>query len=239
MILVIVGLLIGLSKGGLGGPVPVALTAPLLSLTMPPAQAIGLVLPFLMFADLFALYVYWRKWDMFYIRLMLPVAVIGVIIGTTLLATLPDEVMRQVLGIFTLVAVAYKLASNTLKSVTYTPRNWHGYVAGGASGFGSALANVGAPPFTAYMLMQPDVTPKAFIGTTTLFFFVVNLLKLPGFIAADVLDIDTLLEVGWLVVVIPIGVWLGYTIVGRINHKVFDWLMTAALFLLGLSLLFT
>src|SRR5690242_8474563 len=104
-ILALVALLVGFSKGGLGGPVPVSLTAPLLSMVFPVSKAVGIVLPLLIFADMFALYFYWKQWDMRYVRLLLPAAVIGVICGTLLLATLPNHTLRLILGIFTLIAV--------------------------------------------------------------------------------------------------------------------------------------
>ncbi|HEX2618984.1 MAG TPA: sulfite exporter TauE/SafE family protein [Phototrophicaceae bacterium] len=238
-ILALVGLLVGFSKGGLGGPVPVSLTAPLLSLVFPVSKAIGMVLPLLIFADLFALYFYWKKWDMRYVRLLLPAAVIGVICGTRLLTTLPDHTLRPILGIFTLIAVVYRLANEFIKSLTYSPQTWHGYLAGWASGFGSSLANVGAPPFTAYMLLQPEMTPITFIGTTTLFFAIVNLLKLPGFLSSGVLDLQQLLSILWIAPIIPFGVWAGRELVRRIDAKLFEYLMLALLFILSLSLIFT
>jgi hypothetical protein len=231
-------LLIGLSKGGLGGPVPIALIAPLLSQVMPVPQAVGITLPLLLFADVFALKMYWREWDMRYIRLMLPIALIGIVMGTLLLATLPDIVMRRVLGSFTLVAVIYKVASDSLKSLTYTPRNWHAYFVGWAAGFGSALANVGAPPFTAYMLLQ-KVDPTVFIGTTTLFFAIVNALKVPGVLLAHVLDVQQLVSVAWTLPIIPFGVWLGRRALSWMNPVTFERLMLVLLFCASLVLLFS
>lgn len=233
----LVALLIGLSKGGLGGPVPVALTAPLLSLALPVSQAVGTILPLLIFADLFALYFYWRAWDMRYVRLMVPAAIIGLLLGTLLLANLPNDVLRRVIGAFTLLAVFYKLCSVRLTVLAYTPRRWHGVFAGWAAGLGSSLANVGAPPFTAYMLLQPNITPVTFIGTTTLFFALMNLLKLPGYIHAGVLDLTMLPRVIWLLPLIPLGVWLGRFITRRMSTRVFETIMLALLFLMGVWLL--
>ncbi|HLA43408.1 MAG TPA: hypothetical protein VJZ27_08245, partial [Aggregatilineales bacterium] len=59
IVILLAGLLVGLSKGGLGGPVPVTLTAPILSLIMPVSEAVALILPLLLFADIFALRFYW------------------------------------------------------------------------------------------------------------------------------------------------------------------------------------
>lgn len=238
LVLVVAGLLIGLSKGGLGGPVPVALVTPLLSQIMPAAQAVGVVLPLLIFADGFALWAYWRQWEETYIRRMLPLGVVGVGMGVLLLAALAphDTLLRRVLGLFTLTIILYKTLGGRLTTIKYQPRAWHAYLAGWASGFGSALANVGAPPFTAYMLLQ-NVSPHSFVGTTTLFFAIINLLKLPGFLGAGVLDLQRLASLSWMFALIPFGVWLGRKVVSWINPHVFEWMMLAALFTASLALL--
>jgi uncharacterized membrane protein YfcA len=236
-------LLIGLSKGGLGGPVPVALVTPLLSQVMPASQAVGIALPLLMFADLFALRLYWRTWDPRLLKLMLPAGLVGVVMGSLLLVTLAnssqDVTLRRILGIFTLLVVIYKVVDNRLAAVHYSPRNWHGYLAGWASGFGSALANVGAPPFTAYMLLQ-ELTPTTFIGTTTIFFAIINAAKLPGVLSSqNVLNLDQLISVLWAVPLIPLGVWLGRRFIDVINPKAFENLMLVLLFGASLVLLFS
>jgi uncharacterized membrane protein YfcA len=238
VLLAIATLLIGLSKGGLGGPVPVSLIAPLLSQIMPVPQAVGVTLPLLMIADLFALRVYWNKWDMRYIKMMLPLALIGIAMGTWVLVNLDDLALRRLLGLFTLIAVVYKLASGYLKSLEYTPRDWHAYLVGWAAGFGSAVANVGAPPFTAYMLLQ-KLEPVTFIGTTTLFFAIINALKLPGFLLAQTVDVQQLLSVAWTIPIIPFGVWLGRRALNWFNPQYFEWLMMGLLFVASLVLLFS
>lgn len=227
-LIVLACLLIGLSKGGLGGPVPVALTTPLLSAVLPVSQAVSLALPLLIFADAFALWTYWREWDARYVRLMLPSAVIGVVLGLLLLTTLPDLWLRRSLGLFTLLMVVYKVTSGRMAGFSYQPRDWHGRVAGGVSGFASALANTGAPPFTAYMLLQ-GVTPTVFMGTTTLFFAIVNLLKLPVVAAAGLLNFPLLISAAWAIPLIPIGVWLGRQFVNRVNPQLFDIIMLVLL----------
>ena len=236
--LALAALLAGLSKGGLGGPIPVSLTTPILALVMPVSEAVGLLLPLLIFADMFALFAYWRQWDMRHIRLLLPAAVIGIVIGTLTLSATPDDLLRRIVGLFTLSAVLYKVACNQLQVLSYKPRNWHGRFAGWASGFGSTIANAGSPPFTAYMLLQPDFTPTRFIGSTTLFFSVVNLLKMPLFLQQGVIDPGRFLSVAWALAIIPIGVWLGYRAVLWIDPKLFEHLLLAILFLMSLYLIF-
>ncbi len=209
----------------------------MLSQSMPVSQAIGITLPLLLFADWLALYFYWREWDTKYIRLLLPPAIVGVFAGIFLLATLPDEVLRRVLGVFTLLAVAYKLTNNYLTSLTYHPRNWHGYLAGWASGLGSAVANVGGPPFTAYMLFQ-NTSPKVFVGTTTLFFMIINIVKLLAFLSTDIVNFEAMTDIVWTLPIVIFSVWLGRRFIENINPKAFEWLMTILLLGLGLFLLF-
>jgi len=165
-----------------------------------------------------------------------------IVIGGALLLALAeskqDLLMRRILGGFTLLVVLYKIGSDALKSVNYEPRNWHGYVTGWAAGFGSALANVGSPPFTAYMLLQ-NVNPTVFIGTATLFFTIVNLLKLPvNLLSSNVLNLHLLASIIWVVPVIPLASWVGKRSVRRMNQKVFERMMLVILFGMSLYMLF-
>ena len=149
LMLALAALLIGISKGGLGGPVPGSMAAPLLTLVMPAADAVGIVLPMLLFADMLALRMYWRCWSVRYLRLMLPAAVLGIIMGTMVLLAIPDTSLRRVLGAFTLIMIAYKLTGDRVHHLRYQSRPWHGALAGWGSAFGAALANSGAAPYTA------------------------------------------------------------------------------------------
>ena len=233
----IVGILVGLSKGGLGGPVPVALTVPLLTLILDPQVAVALVLPLLIFADIFALYFYWRRWDRRYIALMLAPGLLGVVLGALVLDTIDATTLKRVIGSLTLLALGFKIASDRLASLAYQPRRWHGTFAGWASGFGSTLANVGAPPFTAYLLLQPKMTPSRFIGTTTLFFAIMNLTKLPGFIALELFDYELLLRIAWVFLLIPPAVLVARALIDRIDQQVFELLMMIPLAALSVYLL--
>ncbi len=235
-VIVVVAFMIGLSKGGLGGPVLVALVAPVLSQIMPVSQAVGITLPLLLVGDIMALIAYWRAWDMGYIRLMLPPAIVGVAFGIVLLTVLDDKALRLALGLFSVLIVAYKVGSARLKALAYSPRQWHGVLAGWASGFGSALANVGAPPFIAYMLLQ-KVDPRPFIGTTTLLFSVINVLKLPIFLATGVLTAQGAISVAWAMLIIPPAVLFGSWAVKHFTPQAFEALMTVLLFIGGLYLI--
>lgn len=237
VIFALVGILVGFSKGGLGGPVPVALTVPMLTLIIEPQIAVALVLPLLLFADAFALYFYWRQWDRHTIALMLLPGMLGVVTGAATLNAIDAVTLKRIIGGLTLLALGFKIARDQLASVDYEPRKWHGYFAGWASGFGSTLANVGAPPFTAYLLLQPHMTPRRFIGTTTLFFAVMNLTKLPAFAHIGNFDLERLQSIAWVFLLIPPAVLVARKLIDRIDQRAFEWLMMIPLLALSVYLL--
>jgi uncharacterized membrane protein YfcA len=107
---------------------------------------------------------------------------------------------------------------------------------GSMSGFASALANAGGPPMTAYLLLQ-KLNPTPFVGTATLFFATMNALKLPAFLAADVIDIPKLISVAWAIPLIPVGVWVGRRLIDHINPTYFNALMLVGLLWAGFALL--
>jgi uncharacterized membrane protein YfcA len=232
--IILAALIVGLAKGGLG-PAG-ALIVPLLSTVMPVPKAIGFALPLLMVGDAFALRAYWRTWDSHLVRLLVPTAAVGILLGVTLLTNLSDDALRRILGVFTLGFAVYKMASAALEKVAYKPRDWHGRLAGGTAGFASALANQGSPPITAYLLLQ-NLTPLTFVGTNALFFAIVNALKLPVFLATNVLDVPKVVHAAWILPLIPVGVWLGHRIILWIKPKVFEWLMFISLLWAGFGLL--
>src|SRR5690606_5272703 len=156
-------------------------------------------------------------------------AVVGILIGLFLLVSLPDKDLRRILGVFTIIAILFKLGSDSLRSIKYEPRGWHGYLAGFTSGLTSALANLGGPPITAYLLLQ-KLEPTAFVATQTLFFFVVNLLKVPGYLSESIIDIPLLISILWVTPLIPIGVWIGRWAIGKVNRLWFERVMMVLLF---------
>ena len=103
-----VAFLIGLSKGGLGGTAG-ALATPLLALVLPADEVIGLILPILMLADIFAVALHWGHWSRKLVLLLIPGALVGVVIGTVLITNAPTETLRTILGIIVLIFALYKI----------------------------------------------------------------------------------------------------------------------------------
>src|SRR5687767_8592375 len=144
--------MIGFAKGGFGGLG--ALLTPILALVLPVDSAVGVLLPMLMVGDAFAVYMYWKEWDIDLVKRMLPAGAVGALVGTALLAWLPPDRLRIVLGIFVLLLVAYRFISDRIQAMRYEPRSWHAPAAGFLSGLASGMFNNGGPAFSSYLLLQ-------------------------------------------------------------------------------------
>jgi hypothetical protein len=231
-----VGLLIGVAKGGLGGLIG-TLATPLMSLVMPPNEVVGLLLPMLMLADVFAIATYWRRWRIRLVLLLLPGGVAGVTIGTFFIKNASAELWRNVLAAIVLVFTIYKLLEKyILRLLTYEGRDWHGLLAGVVGGFSSTLAHAGGPPVAIYLLLQ-KVPPIEFNASSVLFFAILNWVKVPYYAYARLFDFHRMLEILWLMPIIPVGVVLGRWMTNKIDRIWFERLIVILLLVSGLLLL--
>lgn len=238
IMIVFVIFMISLSKGGLGGMLG-ALATPMMALVMPANQVLGLLLPFMLLADVFAVALHWRKWNGRLVWLLTPGAVVGVTIGTFFIANAPTNVLKIGLAIIALVFVVYKLfEKRLLASLHYQERNWHGWLAGTAGGFASSLAHSGGPPISIYLMLQ-EVTPSVFIATAVLFFAILNWIKVPYYLYIHLFDFQRLWQLAWIAPIVPMGAWLGSWMATKISKEVFDTIIVVLLAVTALLLIFT
>jgi uncharacterized membrane protein YfcA len=226
VVIAILGFMIGFSKGGFSGLG--ALLTPLLALVLPVASAVGVLLPMLMVGDVFAVYMYWKEWDLDLIKRMLPAGVAGALAGTALLSWLSTDGLRIVLGIFVLVLVAYKFVSDRIQALRYEPRPWHAAAAGFLSGLASGMFNYGGPAFSSYLLLQ-KLKARPFIATTAIYFALLNLIKVPGFLYTGVLDLPLLFSLWWVFPFIPVGIWVARMTLTRLSASAFEWIIVVLL----------
>lgn len=165
---------LGLSKGGFSG-VGIAAT-PLLALYLPPLEAAALLLPVLITQDLISIYVYRREWDASNLKIMLPGAVAGMTLAWLLASYISDNAVRITVGLIGLIFVIDVWRKRArIEPTRMGPAG--GVFWGAVSGFTSFMTQAGGPPFQVYVL--PQRLPKlVLVGTTTIFFAVVNALKI-------------------------------------------------------------
>ncbi len=220
-ILALAAFLVGLSKGGLGGMMG-ALITPLVAMVIPLDQAIGLMLPILILGDGFAIAAHWRKWNSRIVRLLVPGAILGVTIGTLILTNISVLQMRRIMGVIIILFIIYRVLENRLGHLSHIqPRRWHGYAAGGLAGITSTLAHAGGPPIAMYLLTL-ELRPTVFVAISALFFTVLNLIKVPYYFCAGLIDLNRIATLIWIVPFVPLGVWTGKRFANQTSKRVFD-----------------
>src|SRR4051812_17899722 len=172
----------------------------MLLLVMPAPAAVGVALPLLMVGDWLALGMYWKRWNWPVVRELLPGTVFGVALGSLLLGLLKqyEAAIRITIGVIVLLYCLYKVLEPRIRQdIEHSPpQKWHGSVFGAGAGLASTVANSGGPIVSVYFVMH-RLSPEAFIGTSALYFFILNLIKVPGFLLSGLLQWDQFLQVAW------------------------------------------
>lgn len=233
-IAVIAVLIVGLSKAGLLGSLGMV-GVPLLSLVMPARDAAGMMLPVLLAMDAIAVYAYRKEVDWRVLRIMLPGAAVGTIIGWVLWALVSDAAVLLFVGVVTLLFILDAILPLRKKLEGLPPSRPWGIFWGGFAGFTSFISHTGGPPFQIYVLPQ-RLPPAIYAGTSAVFFAVVNSSKLIPYFFLGQLNVHNLQLSAALIPVGVAGVFLGIFLVRRISMKLFYRIAYWLVFLLALKL---
>ncbi|MHC5655933.1 sulfite exporter TauE/SafE family protein [Stappia sp. ICDLI1TA098] len=228
-------LLVGLAKGGFGGPLSL-LGVPLMSLFIPPVQAAGIMLPILVVMDWSGLIAYWRNFDKESLRILLPGALIGITVGYFTAAVVSDAHVRLLVGI---VAVLFALNAFVGRARATEPRPhrpWVGRFWGMVSGFTSFVSHTGGPPYQIYMLPL-RLDPVRLAGTSVVFFTTMNAIKLIPYAALGQFDAENLATSAVLLPLAPLATLAGVWLVKRVNAALFYRITYAAVGIIGCKLL--
>lgn len=226
-------ILVGLSKGGFSGIS--ALSLPLLALQISPLKGAVIMLPILMVQDVVSVWAYWRKWDWPNLKVLIPGACVGIAVAYLVAAYVSEAAFELSLGLIAFVFGARHLLSK--EEATAKPANPKaGVFWGAAAGFTSMIANTGAPPFQIYV--TPQRLPRdIFVGTMSIFFAVVNWVKIPPFIALGLFTQETLLT---SVVLFPLAIaatWGGVLLVRLVSTDHFYRIIYGLMMVIGLKLI--
>lgn len=228
--------IVGLSKSGLVGSMGMV-AVPLLALVMPARDATGMMLPVLLAMDAVAIWVYRREANWHVLRIMLPGAALGTVIGWLLWSIVTDAQVLLAVGIITVLFMLDALLP-LRKRLPDTPpsRPWGGFW-GAIAGITSFISHTGGPPFQIYTLPL-RMPPAVYAATTAFFFAIVNTMKLLPFYFLGTLSVNNLELSAMLIPVGLAGVGIGVYLVRRISAKAFYTLAYLLILLLGIKLLY-
>lgn len=228
--------IVALSKSGLMGSLGMV-AVPMLTFVMPARDATGMMLPLLLVMDAIAIYTYRKEADWRILRIMLPGALIGTLVGWALWAVVSDAMVLLFVGVITLLFVLDSLLPLRKTLVGLSPSKPWGAFWGGFAGFTSFVSHTGGPPFQIYVLPQ-RLPPNIYSGTTAFFFAIVNTAKLVPYFFLGQLSIGNLTVAVALAPVAIAGVLLGVYLVRRISVKLFYQLAYWLVFVLALKLIY-
>lgn len=226
-------LITGISKGGFGG---IALLAvPLMALVISPTQAAGIMLPILLAMDVSSVYAYRGTWDKKNLKILLPGALIGIVIGSLTARWVNEDLIRLILGVIAVLFTIHFWFRGRTADAVKNPNSRIGVVLGTISGYTSFVAHAGAPAFQFFMVPQ-KLDRKLYAGTAVIFFAVVNVIKIVPYAFLGMLAIGNLTTALILLPLAPLGVWLGFWLNERISNELFYQIIYALIFIVGLRL---
>ncbi|MFV1875826.1 sulfite exporter TauE/SafE family protein [Nioella sp.] len=220
--------LMGLSKGGV--PMIAILSVPLLSLFMDPALAAGLLLPIYITTDMYAVYLFRKAFSVRNLKILLPAGACGVGLGFLAVSYVPGDAIKLLVAGIAMSYLLYSLRRRVSKR-EFPPKPAdmpRGLIWGALSGLTSYISHAGGPPYQAYVLPQ-RLDKLTYLGTTTIFFSAVNLLKVPPYIVAGQITWDSVGQAVWLIPCALAGAWSGAKIARLLPERVFFLLVEIAL----------
>jgi len=226
-------LLLGISKSGFGAGFG-SLAVPLMALAVTVPQAAAILMPVLLLMDVMSLAAFRKHFDARLIRFLVPLGLLGTVVGTLSFKLLDARLVAGIVGVLTLLFLAQRLLFPPKPDSPHPPK-WLGAILTVASGFTSFVAHAGGPPVNAYVIPM-RLAPLVFTATMAAFFFVMNLSKWIPYAWLGLLDLRNMATSLALLPIAPIGVVVGVKLAHRIRPLLFYRLIYAGMFLTGCKL---
>lgn len=228
--------LVGMGKGGL--PVVGMLSVPVLALApgMHAVTAAGLLLPLYVVSDMFGLYAYRHAFDRRVLAIMIPAATLGVALGYFTATVVSEAWVTILIGV---IGVVFALNLLIKRQMIVQPKRAEmapGVFWGVVTGFTSFVSHSGGPPYQVYT-MPLGMGKAVFAGTSTIAFAYINAIKLIPYYLLGQINLLSLEKVLVLMPIAAASVFLGVQLVKWLPEKLFFQLVTWALFLVSVKLI--
>ena len=229
-------ILVGLAKGGFAGMG--ALSLPMMALAVSPVRAAAILLPILIVQDVVGVWAFRKTWDGYVLGWMLPGAGLGIALGYLFAAQVSADAVLGVVGAISLLFGGYRLWRERGHQIAATASSpgWVGTLCGVASGFTSQIAHAGQPPFQIWVLPR-KLSRDVLVGTTAIFFAVVNWIKVPAYIALGQFTAANLTTAALLMPLAIVSTLAGVWLVRRIAPERFYTAIYVLMMLVGAKLI--
>lgn len=230
-------LIVGLSKGGMGGGFGMLGTLSLATI-IPPAQAVAIMLPILCLMDPMGVWAYRKSWHRRSTAVLIAGGMVGVAVGGLTFRYLDDRMIRLMVGTISVAFTLDQLLRGADKAIgRKLQTTFAGTVLGGISGFTSFVIHAGLPPAAMYLLPQ-RLDRQIYVGTIMMTFFAVNYAKLIPYAWLGLFSAENLTTSLILAPLAPIGMWMGVRLNRWFSNQWFYRASYAALFLMGVKMIY-
>ena len=235
VVAVLAVLLIGISKSGFGGAMG-GLSVPLMSLLISTPQAAAIMLPIMLVLDALGLMVFRGQSDRANLSIIIPGGMIGIVLGALTFHLVDSRWIKAVIGVEALLFGVDRLRQVSAGGgKNSAPAVAKGLFWSSISGFTSFISHAGGPPILQYLLPQ-GMDRVRMVGTTTIYFAVVNFAKLLPYGVLGLLDMSNAATSLALLPAAPVGYWLGLKLLKRLPAAPFNLAVAIAMLLTGLKL---
>jgi uncharacterized membrane protein YfcA len=219
LIVLLCALRVGMAKTGLSGVGLMVLT--LLASVFGGRPSVGLLLPILIFADVFAVSYYNRHAEWKYILRLLPWSLIGVGAGVLVGQVISDIVFNRLLAVVVLTGIVRMILQDMRKKVSVPDYWWFAMGLGLLGGFATMIGNAAGPIMALYLLSM-RLPKNIYIGTGAWFFFIVNVFKVPFHVGIwKTITVQSLLFDVLMIPAIALGALLGIWLVKFFPEKAY------------------
>jgi uncharacterized protein len=221
LLLVVAALVVGYSKTSIGGLASISIA--IFANVMPARESTAAILLLLITGDVVAVWHYRQHADWALLRRLVPSVLPGLALGAAFLAVVDDTVLRRSIGVLLLVMAALQLVLQWRSPDTsVVARSRPAALGTGlAAGFTTMTANAAGAVMTLYLVAR-GVEKRRFLGTGALFFFGVNLCKVPFSAGLGLFTAGTLQRTVLLVPFVLLGTWAGLHTARRLSQARFD-----------------
>ena len=235
LVAVIAVLLAGISKSGFGGAMG-GLSVPLMSLLISTPQAAAIMLPILLLMDALGLLVFRGQGDRVNLRIIIPGAMLGIVLGALTFHLVDPRWIKGVIGLEAALFGFDRLRSARVVDRPTPPAVARGVFWSSISGFTSFISHAGGPPILQYLLPQ-GMDRVRMVGTTVIYFSAVNFAKLVPYAFLGLLDLSNLGSALLLLPAAPLGYWLGLKLLKGLPQAPFNLAIAAAMLATGIKLI--
>ena len=161
-----------------------------------------------------------REYDFGTLKLIVPFAAIGIIIGSFTFTYFSEDLLKLIVGIMGFLFAGHYFLFKKEKNIPAKKNFFKGAICSSIAGFSSFCVHAGGTPTSLYLLPL-RMKKEIYVGTRIIFFSCVNLIKLPLYVYLSMMNFDTLYQSVTLFPLALIGIFIGYKLLKIIEENLF------------------